>query len=191
MSTTPSNRDYFPQAAHAVLLVVDIQEKLIPAMPPAAIESVLKNSTILIQGCQVLNIPVLVTEQYTRGLGKTHAPLMPYLENSPFYEKLTFSSYRQPQFRQELERLHARDVLLCGIETHVCVLQTTLDLLKNDFRVFAAADSMCSRAPFNYQTGIELMRDAGAVIGSTESLLFQLLEEAGTDRFKQISKLVK
>ena len=160
-------------------------------MPPAAIESVLKNSTILIQGCQVLNIPVLVTEQYTRGLGKTHAPLMPYLENSPFYEKLTFSSYRQPQFRQELERLHARDVLLCGIETHVCVLQTTLDLLKNDFRVFAAADSMCSRAPFNYQTGIELMRDAGAVIGSTESLLFQLLEEAGTDRFKQISKLVK
>jgi nicotinamidase-related amidase len=132
-----------------------------------------------------------VTEQYPKGLGKTHSNLRPLLENSPFYEKLSFSCFRQPAFRLELERLHIRDILICGIEAHVCVLQTALDLLENDYRVFVAADAMSSRSSFNYHTGLSLMRDAGAVIGSTETFLFQMLEEAGTDRFKQISKLVK
>jgi nicotinamidase-related amidase len=188
---TPSNRIFSPQANQAALLVIDIQDKLIAAMPVDAAEAVLKNAAILIQGCQALNVPVMVTEQYPKGLGKTHMDLLSHLGNAPFYEKLSFSSYRHPQFRLELERLHVQHVLLCGIETHVCVLQTALELLENGFQVFAAADTMCSRASFNHQNGLQLLRDAGAVVGSTETFLFQMLKEAGTEPFKRISKLVK
>ena len=191
MNIIPPNRLFIPQAYQSALVVIDLQDKLIPAMPAATIESVLINAAILIQGCQTLNVPILVTEQYSKGLGKTHANLAAHLGNNPSYEKLTFSSYRQAQFRLELERLHVQQVLLCGIETHICVLQSALDLLHNGFEVFAAADAMCSRSAFNYQTGLQLMRDAGVVVGSTETFLFQMLEEAGSERFKQISKLVK
>ena len=191
MNTQQTIKKFRIEISRTALVVIDIQEKMIPAMPAQAAAAVLKNSAILIQGCRVFNLPLLLTEQYPKGLGRTHPDLQPLLEKVQPFEKLSFSSFRQAAFRLELERLHIRDILLCGIETHVCVLQTALDLLENDYRVFAAADTMCSRSPFNHQTGLQLMRTAGVIMGSTETFLFQMLEEAGTERFKQISKLVK
>jgi nicotinamidase-related amidase len=191
LNTHSDYKKFRLETALTALVVIDIQEKLIPAISIDEAAAVLKNSAILIQGCRVFNIPLLVTEQYPKGLGRTHPNLKLLLENNQPYEKLSFSSYRQPDFRLELERLKIRDIILCGIETHVCVLQTALDLLENGYRVFAAADAMCSRSQFNHHTGLRLMDSAGVIIGSTETFLFQMLEEAGSERFKQISKLVK
>lgn len=184
---------FYPDPDHAVLVVVDIQERLAASMPEDPLKRTVKSASILIRGCRMLDVPVVVTEQYTKGLGSTVDEIREAVGTFSPIEKMAFSCYGEPAFRQALGALgDARsNVILCGIECHVCILQTALDLLENGYCVYVAADAVCSRAKLNWQAGLELMRQAGVVIGTTEIFLFQMLKEAGTERFKQISRLIR
>jgi nicotinamidase-related amidase len=171
------------------LVVVDIQERLLPAMFEK--ERVVENTVRLIKGAVILGVPVFVTEQYRKGIGATAPEVAAVIPRFAPVEKLTFSSCGASGFTQALEAKGVRDVILCGIEAHVCVTQTCLDLLDLGFRPFVVADGVSSRTPENLQMGLERMREAGAIIVSTEMILFELLERAGTNEFKPILSLVK
>ncbi len=175
--------------AHAGLVVVDIQERLLPAIYQP--ERVRENALRLVKGAAVLRVPVLVTEQYRKGLGPTVPELAAAIPGFAPMEKLSFSACGADGFTRRLKELKISEVLLCGIEAHVCVAQTGLGLLDEGFRVFAAADAISSRTPENYGAGVDRMRAAGAVIVSTEMALFELLGRAGTAEFKQLLPLVK
>jgi len=177
------------QRAQLVLAVVDIQERLLPAIHQK--EKVLANSQRLAQGAGILQVPVIVTEQYRKGLGATVPELAAVIPAFTPREKMKFSACGAVGFVDELRLRGIKQVLLCGIEAHVCVTQTALALLADGFGVYVAADAVSSRTPENCQRGIERMRDSGAVIVSTEMALFELLAEAGTEPFKQIQRLVK
>jgi nicotinamidase-related amidase len=171
------------------LVVVDIQERLLPSMWEH--ERALQNSLRLIRGAAILGVPVLATEQYRKGLGATVPQIAAAVPGFTPLEKLTFSSCGAEGFTEALQAKNIRDVLLCGIETHVCVAQTCLDLLDSDFRVFVVADAVSSRAEQNHYIGLDRMRASGAIIVSTEMVLFELLGRAGSEEFKQILTLVK
>jgi nicotinamidase-related amidase len=175
--------------AKAALAVIDIQERLLPAIFES--ERVVRNTVRLIKGARILRIPVLVTEQYKKGLGATTPAVAAEIADSPLMEKIVFSACGAAGFEKALNKKKVSDVILCGIEAHVCVSQTCLDLLDKGFRVFVVVDAMSSRTTENHFIAIERMRDAGGIVVSTEMVLFELLEKAGTDEFKQILALVK
>lgn len=173
----------------AALVVVDIQERLLPAIFEK--ERVLQNAVRLAKGAAALKVPTLVTEQYRKGIGLTLPELASAIPGFAPIEKMAFSACGATGFLDSLRATGATDVILCGIEAHVCVCQSCLDLLDAGFRVFVVADAISSRTPENRQVALDRMRAAGAVIASTEMVLFELLERAGTDEFKQILPLVK
>jgi nicotinamidase-related amidase len=175
--------------AKAGLVVVDVQERLLPAIFEQ--QRVVQNTVRLIQGAAVLQVPIFVTEQYRKGLGPTVPEVAVAVPEFAPMEKLAFSACGATGFIPALEHAKVSEVILCGIEAHVCVSQTCLDLLEKGLRVFVTADAVSSRTPENYSAGLDRMRAAGAVIVSTEMTLFELLERAGTDEFKQILNLVK
>jgi nicotinamidase-related amidase len=175
--------------ANAALVVVDVQERLLPAIFEK--ERVLQNTVRLIQGAGILGVPVLATEQYRKGLGATVAEVAAAIPGFAPLEKVAFSACGATGFITALKERHISDAILCGIEAHVCVCQTCLDLLDDGLRVVVAADAVSSRTPENHRFGLDRMRAAGAIIASTEMVLFELLEQAGTDQFKQILALVK
>ncbi len=175
--------------ARTGLVVVDIQERLLPAIFEK--ERVVQNAVRLIKGAGVLGVPVLVTEQYRKGLGPTAPEVAAAVSGFAPVEKVTFSSCGAPGFVERLKQSGLADIVLCGIEAHVCVCQTCLDLLDRGFTPFVAADAVSSRTPENHRLGLERMREAGAIIVSTEMVLFELLERAGTEEFKQILDLVR
>lgn len=175
--------------ARAALLVVDVQERLMPVIDGA--ERVILNIRRLIQGASILGLPILATEQYPRGLGPTVQLLRELLPPDRTREKITFSCLGEPPVFENL-RTSGRDTLLvCGAEAHVCVCQTVHDCLAAGYRVHVAADAVSSRAPENRALALERMARAGAIVTSTEMALFELLERAGTDEFRAVSKLVK
>lgn len=188
-----NNANHFiPDRQSAALVVIDIQERLAAAMPAEVIAGVVHQTEILIAAARELGLPVILTEQYPRGLGATIASLQAALEpDTQPIEKLTFSCCGVEPFSAALETHAVQDVILCGIETHVCVYQTALDLLSGGRRVFLAADAVCSRSKQNHKLGLKSMRQAGVIVGSVEMFLFQLLKEASGDTFKAISRLVK
>ena len=171
------------------LLVVDVQERLLPVIHGK--ELLLKNIQRLVSGAGILGLPVIVSEQYPKGLGPTVSPLCELLEKARKLEKITFSCMRDQPIADLIRETSCNSILVCGIESHVCVLQTVLDALGCGFRVHVAADAVSSRAQENKRIALERMRQAGAVITSTESALFELLEKAGTSEFKKISALIK
>lgn len=175
--------------AKAALAVIDIQERLLPAIFEG--ERVVRNTVRLIKGAGALGIPVLVTEQYKKGLGATTAAVTAEIADLPLMEKVAFSACGAAGFEKALKSKKISDVILCGIEAHVCVSQTCLDLLDKGFRVFVVVDAMSSRTTDNHFIAVERMRSAGGVVVSTEMVLFELLEKAGTEEFKQILALVK
>ncbi len=136
-------------------------------------------------------MPIFVTEQYRKGLGPTVPEVAAVIPDFAPLEKLAFSACGADGFVPALESKQVSDAVLCGIEAHVCVTQTCLSLLEKGFRVFVVADAISSRAAENYRYGVERMRAAGAVIVSTEMVLFELLGHAGTAEFKQVLPLVK
>ncbi len=174
---------------HTVGLVIDVQEKLLPHI--SGHEALLKNVGILLQGFKALEIPVMVTEQYKRGLGETVSPIVEVLEDFNPLEKITFSCCDDPQFVVKLNNTAKKYVIVCGIESHVCVLQTTVDLLEAGFQPVVVEDCISSRRPSDKVIAIERMRQEGAIITTYESILFELARISGTDTFKLISKLVK
>lgn len=170
-------------------LVIDIQEKLFPFI--SGNENLALNSGILIKGLQTLQIPILVTEQYTKGLGPTIQPLQELFNSERPLEKLAFSCCDDPSVMDQLNALHKKFIIITGIEAHVCVLQTAIDLLERDFIPVIVEDCVSSRRLNDKHMAINRMRRMGAVITTYESVLFELLRYSGTDEFKAISKLVK
>jgi nicotinamidase-related amidase len=199
-------------AANAALIVVDVQEKLVPMQCQ---ESLVKSCETLIKGCRILNVPILYTQQYTKGLGHTIPIIVeaattvvdsstenittavenPIESQQPFnfsfIEKTAFSVMGEPNFQRELEHLEKHDLILCGIEAHVCVLQSVLDLLDADYRVFLISDAVSSRHSKDYLSALDRAARAGAVITTTEAILFELMRDAKHPMLKEISKLVK
>lgn len=175
--------------AKAGLVVVDLQERLLPAIFER--EQVVQNSVRLIRGAAVLGLPVVATEQYRKGLGATVPEVAAAITGFVPLQKLAFSACGAKGFAEALVEKNVSEVLLCGIETHVCVCQTGLDLLDAGFEVFVAADAASSRTLENHRMGLERLRQAGATLVSTEMALFELLEKAGTEEFKQMLSLVK
>ena len=175
--------------AKAGLVVVDVQERLLPAIFEK--ERVVQNSLRLVKGASILKVPVFATEQYRKGLGPTVPEVAAALGHVSPIEKLAFSACGAEGFLDKLDAAKISDAIVCGIETHVCVLQTCLDLLDSGGRVFVVADAVSSRTAGNHSLGLQRMKDAGAIIVSTEMVLFELLERAGTPEFRLILELVK
>lgn len=181
---------FFLDAADAVLVVIDIQEKLCRAMDEKVLRHLVANTGIMLETAAELKIPVVVTEQYVKGLGETVSALKERLAE-PALEKMTFSCCGDPAFVSRMKNLGRKQVIIVGMECHVCVLQTVIELLDAGFNVHLVRDAVMSRRKDNWLVGLETARDAGAVITSTEAALFQLLKVAGTDEFKKLSKLVR
>jgi len=172
------------------LVVIDVQEKLCGAMPPDALESILKNCGVLLQAARLLEIPAIVTEQYPQGLGPTRGELMPFMEHVPRVEKTCFSCCDEAAFRTRLSG-DRRQIILAGMETHICVLQTALQLLALGKQVFVAEDAVLSRNPAHKANALARLRQAGVIVSNTESVVFEWLKVAGGDAFKQISRLIR
>lgn len=174
-----------------VLVIIDVQERLFNAMDAERRDDVIRNIKILGVAARRLTLPVVVTEQYPRGLGRTLPELRELLDDVAPIEKTTFSCCAADGFTDRLEALGGEPVILAGIEAHVCVLLTALDLLRQGFRVSVVADAVCSRTPANFEAGLAQARQAGAVVTTTETVVFQLLGRADTDAFREISKLLR
>lgn len=176
-------------AERSCLLVIDIQSKLLPAM--AEPERVVANTAVLLKAAQRLHIPVLVSEQNPRGLGPTVPELALLLPAESAIEKLHFSCLRDHGFAKRLREIGRRQAVLTGIEAHVCVLQTALDLLVDGADVFVVADATSSRLLSSQEIAFERMRQAGVRVVTTEMVLFEWLRRAGTPEFKDLSALIK
>jgi nicotinamidase-related amidase len=171
------------------LLLIDIQERILNVMLNK--EALIDNCIKLIKGFKILNAPIFYTEQYPKGLGPTAGLLLKELEGLSAIQKTSFSCLGAGNLFQRLTDNNVSQVVIAGIETHVCVQQTVLDLLSNSFQVDVCADAVSSRKEKDYNTALERMRNNKAEITSVESVLFELLEESGTEEFKQISAIIK
>ena len=181
---------FFLDRNSAQLVVVDVQEKLCRAMDPQVLEKLTSNISILLDTAAELGLPAVATEQYVKGLGET-VPALKEKISAPRLEKMTFSCCGGDGFLETLAASGRRQVILVGMETHVCVLQTALELLCNGYVVHLVCDAVMSRRKENWKTALKTMTAAGVVLTSTESVLFQLLRVAGTEEFKKLSKLVR
>ncbi|MGL1935932.1 MAG: hydrolase [Fibrobacterales bacterium] len=177
----------------SVLLIIDIQERLVPSVFNA--EEVLANTALLLESARVLGVPVLATEQYSKGLGHTH-PELALEETIPVYEKTVFSALGTEDAETQglfskLKELGRDQIVVCGIETHVCVLQTVLDLMVHtNGWVYPVVDACGSRSELNWNAGIERMSKNGAQLVTAEMVVFEWLEKAGTPEFKEIQKMI-
>jgi nicotinamidase-related amidase len=186
-------KNSLPNTCHKTLghlAVIDVQEKLCAAMPSEALQDVLRNCAILLQAASLLEIPALYTEQYPKGLGSTHADLAQWLDNAPRIEKTAFSSCDEPKFCRQLTSDRPQ-VILAGMEAHICILQTALALQAMGRQVFVAEDAVLSRNTANKANAMHRLRQAGIIVSNTESILFEWLGKAEGDAFKQISRLIR
>jgi nicotinamidase-related amidase len=179
------------EPAKAVLVIIDVQEKLCAAMDENELRQLTRNAGILLESANELAMPVIFTEQYVKGLGSTLSELKSRVPAASCYEKMTFSCCGNGEFIRQLKQSGRTQIIISGMETHVCVLQTVIELLADGFDVHIVKDAVMSRSSDNKQTAIEAMTLAGAVPTSTEAVVFQLLKIAGTESFKKLSKLVK
>lgn len=170
-------------------IFIDIQEKLFPHMQE--MDQLEQNLITLAAGYKVLDITYIVTEQYPKGLGSTILPLKMAFGDYSAIEKMAFSCCDEPLFANTLSSTGKKNVIICGIETHVCVLQTALDLLESGYQPIVIEDCVSSRKHSDKRTAIERMRQEGVIISSLESIMFELTRFSGTETFKAISKLVK
>lgn len=180
-----------PDPTRVLLLVIDVQEKLAPAMEPTLGARLLANLTRLGEARKALGFPAVLTEQYPEGLGRTRPEVTAAFPDLSPVPKLCFAATEEPAFEAAL-RAHAPSVVvLAGMETHICVFQTTRALRARGLEVQVLADAVASRTRENYEVGLELARGLGASITSTEALLFDLLGRAGSPEFKLVSRLVR
>jgi len=179
------------EAERCALIVVDIQEKLLP--PIFQKDQLLKNSQLLIRLAGILKIPALVTTQYAKGLGNTTPEIASLLPETQPIDKQMFSCFGSDAFCSVLKRMpgNRNTVLLCGMESHICVMQTALGALREGYIVHVASDAVSSRTEWNWKIGLERMRAAGAVISSTEMILYELLRSSGSPAFKELLPYLK
>jgi nicotinamidase-related amidase len=175
----------------SALIVVDIQEKLLP--PIFQKEQLLKNSQLLIRLAGILKLPALVTTQYAKGLGNTTPEIASLLPDTQPIDKQMFSCFGSDAFCSTLKRMpgNRNTVLLCGMESHICVMQTALGALREGYIVHVASDAVSSRTEWNWKIGLERMRAAGAIISSTEMILYELLRSSGSPAFKELLPYLK
>jgi nicotinamidase-related amidase len=167
--------------------VIDVQDRIIGTI--AEHETVVENIGTLVRTVKVLNVPSLTTEQ--EKLGEIVPELRGLLSDSPKFRKLSFSCCGDSAFVRKLRRVRKKTVIVCGIETHICVLQTVLDLLERRYHVLLVRDATSSHVPIDRETAVERMRDAGAFLGTTEAVIYELTGEAGTEQFRKILEIVK
>lgn len=174
------------EAEHCALIVVDIQEKLLP--PIFEKERLVKNSQLLIRLAGILKIPTVMSTQYAKGLGRTVPEIASLLPETDPIDKQLFSCFGSDVFCSVLKRLpgNRNTVLLCGMESHICVTQTALGALREGYIVHVASDAVSSRTEWNWHVGLERMRAAGAVISSTEMIIYELLRSSGAPAFKEL-----
>ncbi len=175
----------------SVLIVVDVQDGLLNAMDQRKVRNLIRNIKLLITFAKEMRIPIIVTEQYPKGLGNTTHEIKKELEDILPIEKLAFSCCKVEAFNKELDSTKRKQIILSGIETHVCILQTGIDLLMNGYEVEVLADAVCSRRELDWKTGLRYLERKGAMISTTEIATFQLLKEAGTEEFRRLSKLFR
>jgi len=175
--------------AHCCLVVVDVQGKLAQVMPDR--EALLKNIRILIRSAQAMDIPILWCQQVPQALGPTVPEIAELLTGAEPIDKSSFSCCGEPRFVERLEALDRKQVVLCGIETHVCIYQTGFDLIAQDYRVTVVADAVSSRTVENKQIGLDRLAAGGAAVACTEMVLFELLRTAGHPHFRDLAKLVR
>ena len=166
-----------------------MQEKLLPHIHNT--DEVKNNCIKLIKGLNALDVPIIFTQQYTKGLGETVPEIAKTVENFSYIEKSAFSCYRETDFIKALNKSGKRNIIIMGVESHVCVLQTALDLIYNNFNPVVVTNAIGSRKPEDKEVAIWRMRDVGSIMTTCESILFELCKKAGTEEFKTISKLVK
>ncbi len=172
------------------LVVVDMQSRLAAVMSPDAMTEVIKNCSILVQSASMLSVPLMLTEQYPKGLGHTMPELSALLTDIQPVEKITFSCLSEPRFKRQLTGDRPQ-VVLAGMEAHICILQTALDLIAAGKQVFVVEDAVISRKPANKANALARLRDAGCIVTNTESLVFEWLAVAEGDAFKALSKLIR
>lgn len=178
------------QAQSVSFLLVDVQERLLPAVDRK--QAVAENARKLLEAARVLEVPVLVTEQYPRGIGPTVAPLAELLSGgTPVLEKTSFSCCGAPGFDAAFRAMERPRTVIFGIETHICVLATVMDLLCRGTEVVLAADACGSRTEENHSLGLQAARDCGALVIPTESVIYQMMGRAGTPEFKALLPLFK
>jgi nicotinamidase-related amidase len=173
---------------HAQLLLIDVQEKLIPAIHDA--EAVVRHCGTLLRTAARLDLPQTITLQNPEKLGTIPDDLAQHFKAPAVFSKMAFSAWREKLVEAHLKHSPRRQIIVCGVEAHVCVIQTVLDLVDRDFQVFVPHDAVGSRDPKNKEWALHRMRDNGASIISTESALFELLNEAGTPEFRELRQLI-
>ena len=173
------------------LLMVDIQERLFAAMKEEVREQITKNCRILLSAAGEFEIPVIISEQYRKGLGLTIEPLRELSEGAVNLEKIYFDCTKEEELGGEIRGQVRRTAVICGIESHICVLQTALSLLDEGFQVVVASDAVASRRKDDWKRALKILDKAGALVYPTETIAFMLLEKAGTKEFKALSPLFK
>jgi isochorismate hydrolase len=171
------------------LLIIDIQERILPVINNY--QQVVENTIKLIKGFKTIGLPMYYTEQYPKGLGPTISSIADELGELKPFNKMSFSCSGAGELFNEFKKKNLTQIVVCGIESHVCVQQTVLDLIENNIQVNLAADAVSSRKEIDYKTSIERMRYHNTEVTTTESILFELLKVCGTPNFKEISKIVK
>jgi nicotinamidase-related amidase len=189
MITVSETPNMLISAARAQLLMIDMQERLLPAMHDA--DETERRCGLLLAAAKSLGLPVTASEQYPKGLGPTVPGLRKALGNAPVFAKLAFSALGEERLADRLKETGRAQVIVCGIEAHVCVLQTAADLLDQGYEVFIAADAVSSRAPSSVALALDRLRTAGAAIVNTEMVVFEGLKKAGTAEFKALSAAIK
>jgi nicotinamidase-related amidase len=180
-----------PTADTSVLILVDMQERLLAAMDKSDTAQVIARQKVMLNAARELQIPVIVTEQYPKGLGKTIPELSALVEGCPLIEKTSFSCFGELNFRKEIERRHFKSMVLMGIETHVCIQQTAIDALKRGFQVFLPVDAVKSRNASDSSVSLDLMARMDIYVSTSESILFSLLQDASHPAFKKVVALLK
>lgn len=177
---------------NSALLVVDLQEKLVPAIFEHG--RVVRNAVLLIECAKILGLPILLTQQYPRGLGNTIPAIRAHLPATVApLDKVEFGCFNNASFLSAVQKLkpHRNTLLLAGIESHVCVAQTALGALREGFQVHLAADATSSRSDFNWKIGLDRMKESGIQISSTEMMIYELLSRSGTPEFKAMLAFLK
>ena len=184
-------KEFMLDAGESFLLVIDVQTKLYATMDSECRRLLPLKAGILIRVAKAFGMPIIVSEQYPSGLGETIEEISSHLEGIIRYEKLYFSCFRDTILKKAIEDTSRNTAIVCGIEAHVCVLETCLDLLEGGYRVFVASDATCSRHKHDKYVCLDTLRHAGAIVYPTEAIAFMLLEKGGTPVFKDIAPLFK
>lgn len=185
------SRSLLARAEDSLLLLVDLQDKLLAGITPEIRHAVLRHAGILAQAARLLEIPVLVSEQYPQGLGATATEIRPHLTDVAPAEKTRFSCCGVDALDARLQASGRRSIVLAGVETHICVLQSALQFLAAGFTPFVAEDATASRQPAHKANALARLRQAGVVVSNTESILFEWLGDARHPRFKAVSALIR